>query len=80
MNSLMPNNVWIFLPLLLYGIAVLLALCVCYFVAPQNKRKRWIHSQGALQVANRAPIFPRCRHVLLGWRSIAMDGSQVADG
>jgi hypothetical protein len=49
----MRDNVWIFLPLLLYGIAVLLGLCLCYFVAPQNKGKRWIHSQGTRRGSHR---------------------------
>ena len=48
-RELMRNNVWIFLPLLLYGVAVLLALFLCYFVAPQNKRKRRIHFKSKAQ-------------------------------
>ena len=44
-KSLMPNNVWIFLPLLLYGTAVLLGLCLCYFVAPRSKRKHLISTE-----------------------------------
>jgi hypothetical protein len=39
----MQNNVWLFLPLLLYGIAVLLGLCLCYFAAPPSEHKHWIH-------------------------------------
>jgi hypothetical protein len=43
----MRDNVQIFLPLILYGIAVVIGLCLCYFVAPRNKRNRWIHAQRA---------------------------------
>jgi hypothetical protein len=35
-TALMTDNVWIFLPLLLYGIAVVLGLCLCYLAAPRH--------------------------------------------
>ena len=41
----MPDNVRIFLPLLLYGIAVVLGLRLCYLAAPRGECKRSIQSQ-----------------------------------
>ena len=35
-TALMPDNVWIFLPLLLHGIAVMLGLCLCHLAAPRQ--------------------------------------------
>jgi hypothetical protein len=60
----MRNNVWSFLPLILYGIAVLLGLYLCYFVAPQNKRKRWIYPQGGHRWIHRI-IQPECQIIRL---------------
>jgi len=63
----MRDNVQIFLPLILYGIAVVIGLCLCYFVAPRNKRNRWIDSQRAHRWVHRIlHLHPVSRDILRG--------------